>query len=87
MVSIVRSLLKGEALRFSADFTLPLSCGRSFEFSRHIVGSLGINSIIAMSDMNTHSTVFNTNTDKDTYKDTDKHREKDKERTWTRTQT
>ncbi len=77
MVSIVRSLLKGEAPGVSADWTHPLSRGRPFKFSCHLVGSLEINNIIAMSDINIHSNIFNTDMDTDTDKDMDKDMDKD----------
>ncbi len=55
-LAIDRSLLKGEALRFSAH---PLSCGRPFKFWRHLVRPLGMDNIIAMQDINIHSAIFN----------------------------
>jgi hypothetical protein len=79
MVSTDRSLLKGEALRFSVVFTCPLSCGRPFKFPCHLIGSLRINNIIAMPVINIRSTIFNTNTDKDKDKDMDKDMDKDKD--------
>ncbi len=39
MVSFDRSLLKGEAPRFSADFNHPLLYERPFKFPRHLVGN------------------------------------------------
>jgi hypothetical protein len=58
VVSLDRSLLKGEALRFSADFNHPLLYERPFKFPCHLVGPLGIDNIIAMSAINTHSAIF-----------------------------
>ncbi len=58
MVSFDRSLLKGEAPRFSADFNNPLSYERPFKFPRHLVGPFGIGNIIAMSAINIHSAIF-----------------------------
>jgi hypothetical protein len=37
VVSVDRSLLKGEAPRFSAIFVHPLSCERLFKFQRHLI--------------------------------------------------
>jgi hypothetical protein len=51
VVSIDRSLSKGEAPRFAADFDRPLSCEGPFKFPRHLIGSLVIKGIIAMSDV------------------------------------
>jgi hypothetical protein len=76
VLSINRSLLKGEAPGFSADFTHPLSCVRPFKFSRQLV-PLGIDNIIAISDINIHSAIFNIDTDKDMDLDTDKDKDKD----------
>jgi hypothetical protein len=68
------------APRFSADFNYPLSYERPFKFPRHLVGPLGIDNKIAMSDLNILSTIFkltqtekymDRNTDRDTDKDTD----------------
>ncbi len=53
------SLFRGEAPRFSADFVHPLSSERPFKFPRHLVRALEINGIIAMSDKNIRSAVFN----------------------------
>jgi hypothetical protein len=78
-VSIDRSFLKGEAPRFSTDFTHPLSCGRPFKFPHHLIGSLRINNIIAMSYINIRSAIFNTNTDRDMEKNTYKDKDKDKD--------
>ncbi len=79
MVSVDRSLLKGEAPRFSADFMYHLSYERPFNFPRHLVGALAIDELITMSDLNIHSAIFKltrtrtqTGTDRDTDKDTDK---------------
>jgi hypothetical protein len=58
VVSIDRSLLKGEAPRFSADFNNPLSYERPFKFPRHLVGPFGIGNVIAMSAINIHSAIF-----------------------------
>ncbi len=82
MVSIDRSVLKGEAPRFSADFTQTLLCERPFTFLRRLVRLLGIDNIISMSDRNVHSTIFNLTqtwktTDKDLDKDTDTDKDKD----------
>jgi hypothetical protein len=55
MVSIDRSR---EAPRFSAEFVHPLSCERPFKFPRHLVRPLGIDNIIAISDINIHSARF-----------------------------
>ncbi len=49
MVAIDRSLSKGEAPRCSAYFDRLLSCESPFKFLRHLVGSLEIDRIIAMS--------------------------------------
>jgi hypothetical protein len=53
VVTFDKSLLKGEAQRFSADFSHPLSCQRPFNFPRQLSWVLRIDSIIAMSDINT----------------------------------
>jgi hypothetical protein len=53
-----RSLLNGEVLRFSADFTHPLSCNRAFKFLHHLVKAFGIGSIIAMPEINIHNTIL-----------------------------
>ncbi len=58
MVSFDKSLLQGEALRFSADFNHSLLYERPFKFPRHLVGPLGINNIIAVSAINIHSAIF-----------------------------
>ncbi len=58
VISVDRSLLMGEAPRFSADFTHPMSCERPIKFLRHLVRAVGIKRIIAMSDINIHSDVF-----------------------------
>jgi hypothetical protein len=58
VVSFDRSLLKGEAPRFSADFNHTLSYERPFKFPRHLVGPLGIDNILAMSAINIHSAIF-----------------------------
>jgi hypothetical protein len=42
VVYIDRSLLKGEAPRFSADFNYPLSYEKPLKFQRHLVRPLGI---------------------------------------------
>jgi hypothetical protein len=82
VVSIDRSLLiKGRGAELAADFTHPLSCRRPVKFLHHLVVSLGINSIVAMSDINIRSAMCITNTDKDTNnftnKDTDMDTDKD----------
>jgi hypothetical protein len=53
--------------------------GRPFKFPGHLVGSSGINNVIAMSNINIHSAIFNTYTDKDKdgEKDIDKDMDKD----------
>ncbi len=51
--------LGGEAPRFSADFVCPLSSERPFKFPRHLERALEINGIIAMSDKNIRSAIFN----------------------------
>jgi hypothetical protein len=61
VVSFDRSLLKGEALRFSADFNHSLLYERPFRFPRHLVGPLGIDNIIAVSAINIHSAIFKFN--------------------------
>jgi hypothetical protein len=58
VVSFDRSLLKGEALRLSADFNHPLSYERPFKFLRYLVGPLGFDNILAMSTINIHSALF-----------------------------
>jgi hypothetical protein len=58
VVSFDRSLLKGEAPRLSADFNHPLSYERPFKFLRHLVGSLEIDNIIAISAIYIHSAIF-----------------------------
>ncbi len=58
VVSVDRSLLMGVAPGFSADFTHPMSCERPIKFLRHLVRAMGINRIIAMSDINVHSVVI-----------------------------
>jgi hypothetical protein len=55
VVSFDRSLLKGEAPRFSADFNHPLLYERPFKFPRR---PLGIDNIIAVSAINIHSAIF-----------------------------
>jgi hypothetical protein len=80
VVSSNRSLLKREAPRFSAYCTHPFSYGRAFNFPHHPVGPLGINNLIAMSDINIHSAICNTDTDKDTDKDTDTEKDKDRDK-------
>jgi hypothetical protein len=59
VVSTDRSLFKIEAPRFSADFVHPLSSERPVNFPRHLVRALEINLIIATSDKNICSAVFN----------------------------
>jgi hypothetical protein len=76
--------LKVEAQRFFADFTHPLFCGRPFNFQLHLVGPLGIDNIIAMSDINIHSAIFNTDTDTDTDKNMDKDKDEDEDTGTTR---
>ncbi len=58
MVLIDRSHLKGKAPRFSAEFKYPLSYEKPFKFPCHLVGPLAVDNIIAMSDLNIHSTIF-----------------------------
>ncbi len=57
-MSFDRSILKGEAPSFSADFNNPLSYERPFKFLRHLVGPFGIGNINAMSAINIHSAIF-----------------------------
>jgi hypothetical protein len=57
-VSFDRYLLKGEALRLSADFKHSLSYESPFKSLRHLVGPLGIDNIIAVSAINIHSAIF-----------------------------
>ncbi len=59
VVSTNRSVFKGEAPRFSADFVHPLSSQRPFKFPRHLKRALEISWIIAMSDKNIRSAIFN----------------------------
>ncbi len=59
MVSTDMSLFKVEAPRFPADFVHPLSSERPFKFPRHLIGALEIIWIIATSDKNIRSAVFN----------------------------
>jgi hypothetical protein len=47
VASIDRSLLKGDALRFSADFAHPLSCERPFKCPRHLIQDLGYDNPIS----------------------------------------
>jgi hypothetical protein len=82
VVSIDRSLLKEEAPRFSADFNNPLSYERPFKFLHHLVEPLGIDNIIAMSDLNINvdsdtDKNMDTDTDRDTDKDTEKYTDTD----------
>jgi hypothetical protein len=58
VVSFDMSLLKGEAPKYSADFNHPLLYERPFKFSRHLVGPLGTDSIIAVSAIIIHSAIF-----------------------------
>ncbi len=58
MISFDRSLLKGEAPRFSVNFNHHLSCKEAFKFLRHLVQALAINRMISMSDMYIHSAIF-----------------------------
>jgi hypothetical protein len=58
VVSLDRSLLKGEAPRLSADFNFPLSYERPFKSPHHLLGPLEIDNIIAMSAINIHSAIF-----------------------------
>jgi hypothetical protein len=58
VVSFDRSIIKGEAPRFSADFNNPHSYARPFKFLRHLIGPFGIGNIIAMSAINIHSAIF-----------------------------
>jgi hypothetical protein len=58
VVLVDRSLLKGEAPRLSADFNHPLSYESPFKFPRHLIRSLEIDNIIAMSAINIHSAIF-----------------------------
>ncbi len=53
LVSIDKPLLKGEAPRFSANFTFILPCEKPFKFLHHLVQPLGIDNIIAMSERHT----------------------------------
>jgi hypothetical protein len=55
---IIRSLLKREAPRFSADLH-PLSVGGPLSFLCHLIQALAINRIITISDINIQSAVFN----------------------------
>ncbi len=57
-VSFDRSLLNGEAPRFSSDFNHPLLYERPFKFPRHLIGPLGIDNMIAVSAINIHSDIF-----------------------------
>ncbi len=59
VVSFNGSLLKGEAPRFSADFAHPPLCKKLFNLLGHLVGALGNDSIIAMSDINIHNAILN----------------------------
>jgi hypothetical protein len=45
VVSVDRSVLKGKAPWFSADFTPPVSCESPFKFAWHTIQSFGINNI------------------------------------------
>jgi hypothetical protein len=47
VVSIDRSLLKREALRFSADFVHLLSSERPFKFQRHLIEDYGYDELIS----------------------------------------
>ncbi len=47
MVSIDRSLLKREALRFSAGFVRLLSSERLFKFQHHIIEDYGYDELIS----------------------------------------
>jgi hypothetical protein len=58
VVSIVRSLLKGEAPRFSTVFNYLLSFERLFKFPRQLVEPLGIDNIIAISGLSIHSAIL-----------------------------
>jgi hypothetical protein len=49
---IIRTLLQAEMLRFSADFSHPLSRKRPFKFLCHLLHALGVNGMISMSDSN-----------------------------------
>jgi hypothetical protein len=44
--------------RFSADFNYPLSYEGLFKFPHPLVGPLGIDNIIAMSDLNIHRDIL-----------------------------
>ncbi len=73
MVSTNRSLFKGEAPRFPANFVRPLLSEGPFKFRRHLVWALVINWIFAMSDkisVNTYM-LTETDTEMDTEMDTD----------------
>ncbi len=59
VVSTDRSLLREETPRFSADFVHPISSERPYKFPRHLEQALEINGILAMSDKNVRSAVFN----------------------------
>jgi hypothetical protein len=47
VVSMDRSLLKGEALRFLADLFHPLSSERPFKFQRHLIQDFGYDKLIS----------------------------------------
>jgi hypothetical protein len=57
-VSFDRSIIKGEAPRFSDDFNNLHSYERPFKILRHLVRPSGIDNIIAMSAINIHSAIF-----------------------------
>jgi hypothetical protein len=78
VVSFDRSLLKREAPRVSADFTLNLSSKRPFKFPATSY-SLEINRMIAMSENNIHSAIFKIDMDTETDMET----ETEMERKWT----
>ncbi len=54
VVSIDRSLLKGEAPRFSADFAYPFSflTWELFKFQRHLIQDFGCDELISINCAN-----------------------------------
>ncbi len=77
VASTDRSLVKGEVPRFSANFSRPSLVWVTLKVPRYIVLALGIDKVVAMSDINIHGTEI------DTDMDTDKDRDWD--RTWSGT--
>jgi hypothetical protein len=69
--------LKGKAPRFSAGIIQDLSCERPFKFPRHLVRPLGVDNIIAMSDMNTHGAIFKWTQTRTRTRDVDRDADKD----------